>query len=291
MESYPWRAAYAWDSILAFREPALNIIAYISKLIYNDYATMFFLASLVTVGLNVRIISKYSVDIFVGLMLYIFIGAWPNSMNAVRQYMAAAVIFAGYRYILDRKFLKYCMVIALAVSCHVTAVIMLPAYFVVNRKVSFVNILLILALAAVMYLSSSFFFDVMEEVKGTEQEEYTYMQTSVNVFRVLVAFAPLFLPLLTKNGIFNNPQYRVCFNFLLMNAAFMLGTSGSAYLARVAIYTEIYATLAFPLLLAGMPPALRKLLTVLILLLYCFFCFYELRHRSTMNEFHWIFER
>ena len=41
-------------------------------------------------------------------MLYIFIGAWHGSFNGMRQYLAAAILFSGHRFIKERKFKEYC---------------------------------------------------------------------------------------------------------------------------------------------------------------------------------------
>ncbi len=291
MQGYGIRVANVWKDIATFNEPVLGIIAYISAVIYDDYATMFFNVALFTIALNVRTISKYSSNFFVGIMLYIFIGAWHNSFNGIRQYMAAAVIFAGHRYILEKKFWKYLLVILLASCCHITALVMLPLYFVVNRKVNLKNMILVVGIAVVMRYSYDIFFGIMNSVKGRDQTEFEYMQTEVNIFRILVAFAPLVLPLFTRKGFFEDKENRLYFNMLLMNAAFMFATAESAYLARVGIYTEIFATLAFPKILDGMISENKKIWTSIIMVLYFGFWVYELVGRDSLNNYQWIFER
>ncbi len=291
MQGYGTRVANVWDDIASFNEPALGVIALISAVIYDDFATMFFNVALFTVVLNVRTISKYSSNFFVGIMLYIFIGAWHNSFNGIRQYMAAAVIFAGHRFILEKKFWKYCLVVLLASCCHITALVMLPLYFVVNRKVNLKNIILVVGIAVIMRYSYDFFFSIMNTVKGRDQTEFTYMQTEVNIFRILVAFAPLVLPIFARKGFLEDRENRLYFNMLLMNAAFMFATAESAYLARVGIYTEIFATLAFPKLLDGMSSDNKKFMTTVIMVLYFGFWVYELLGRDALNNYQWIFAR
>ncbi len=291
MTSYSYRAHYFFNDLLAFQEPGLGFIAWVSRFIYDDYVTMFLNAAILTVGLNVITIRKYTKWFAVSILLYIFIGAWHGSFNAVRQYLAAAVIFAGHRYILDKKFIKYCLVILLACAFHKTALIMLPVYFLGARKLNFVTLLLVAGLTVLMRFSYDFFFDIMSEIKGKDQTKYGYMQQSVHIARVLVAVSALFLPFLSYKGFLKNNENRFYFNMLMINAGLMVAASGSAYLARIAIYTDIFATIAFPLFLKGMPKGIRTLMTSIILILYAAFWYTEVSTRLTLNDFHWIFER
>ncbi len=291
MQGYGYRVANVWNDLLSFKEPGLGVVSLISAVIYDDFATMFFNVALITVALNVFTISKYSSNFIMGIMLYIFIGAWHNSFNGIRQYLAAAIIFAGHRFILEKKFLKYCIVVLLASSFHITALIMLPLYFVVNRKINIRNIILVICIAVIMRYSYDFLFEIMSSIKGTDQTQFTYMTTAVNVFRILVAFAPLILPVFTHKGFLEDEENRLYFNMLLLNAAFMFATAKSAYLARVGIYTEIFATLAFPKILNGMSSNYKKFFATVIMMAYSFFWVYELLGRDALNNYHWIFER
>ena len=249
MNSYWLRKSTWFESLLEFEEPALGLIAKIGSFIYDDYASMFFLCSLITVGLYTKTISKYTNWFTVSILLYVFIGAWHGSFNGVRQYLAAAVLFAGHRFIFERKFWKYLFVVLIASLCHTTALIMIPVYFIVGRELNYKTIVLIVVGAIAMSLSYDFLFDIMSEIKGSEQEGYDYMQTNVSILRVAVAFAPLALGAVLYKQIRVDKETLFYISMTLMNAAFLFATSGSAYLARVGIYTEIYTVLAIPKIL------------------------------------------
>lgn len=280
-----------WQHIITFREPGFEIIAYLSRFIYNDYVSMFFCMSLFTVALNVKTISKYTESAFISFLLYIFIGAWHGSFNGIRQYAAAAIIFAGHRFILHKKFWKYALVVLLASAFHLTALIMLPMYFVLSKKLTVKNIIMLVVIAIAMRYSYEFFFGIMSAIKGNDQTQYAYMKESVTFFRILVAFAPIALALLVRKDFFEDKENTFYFTMLLLNATFMFATSGSAYLARVGIYTDIYATLAFPKMLKGMKKSDQMLLMVLILALYFIFWYYEVSKRPALNNFQFIWQR
>ena len=291
MLSYNLRASSVWIDLLTYSEPGLGLIAWISRFIKDDYATMFFNAALVTITLNVRTIAKYSEDFFVGILLYIFIGAWHGSFNGIRQYLAAAVLFCGHRYIVEKKFWKYMLVVFVASCFHTTALIMIPVYFVMTIQGEWKSIITIIVSSVVLRYSYDFLFALMSELKGNDQSGYEYMQTDVSFFRILVAFAPVILIMLCTKAYRNREDNVFYFRMTILNAAFMFAMSGSAYLARVGIYTDIFATIAMVKCVKGFPQSNRRILKLLILALYFAFWFYEVSTRETLNNFQWIFER
>ena len=76
----------------------------------------------------------------------------------------------------------------------------------------------------------------------------------------------------------------------LLNATLMTMAMNSAYLGRVGIYTGIYNTITWPILMKKVSPKNRKILIPLMLGLYAIYWSTEARGADLVN-FHWIFER
>ena len=55
-------------------------------------------------------------------------------LHQIRQLLAVVICFYAYRYILSKSIIKYYICILLACGCHLSAVIMVPAYFVLRYK-------------------------------------------------------------------------------------------------------------------------------------------------------------
>lgn len=68
------------------------------------------------------------------IFLFIAFGMLANSFNIMRQWMAASILFAGRKYVIDKQFLKYLIVVLIASCFHQTAIIMIPFYFIVRMK-------------------------------------------------------------------------------------------------------------------------------------------------------------
>lgn len=289
--SYSRRKEEWLFSLINFDEPGIGILAKIGSFIYDDYVSMFFLVAVMTIGLCIWTISKYSNNFTFSILIYIFIGAWHNSFNGIRQYAAAAIIFAGHRYIYDRKFLRYLLVIVCAMLFHKTAIIMVPIYFVANKKINFKTILFLIIGVLVIRFSYDYLFSIMSFLKGTDQSEYVYMQSNVNPLRIAVTFAPIFVALFIKTKLKMDKEIEFYLNLSLINAILMFATSGSAYLARVGIYTELFLTLLYPRLLKFFNKDSQKIFVILVLLFYFIYWHHEVSVRDSLNNFRWIFER
>jgi len=280
-----------WEALVAFDEPGTAVLSKVCSEIYDSPITFFLLSAFVTVSLYILTIKKYSNIFQMGVLLFVFIGSWHGSFNAMRQYMAAAIIFAGHRYIYEKKLKKYILIVAVASCFHITALVMLPIYFLVNKKISLKSISIVAGMVVVIRYSYDFLFAIMSFVKENDQTQYAYMLREVNATRISVAFAPLLIAFIAKNTKeMQDSETQFYVMLLIVNAGFMFGTSGSAYLARIGIYTECYGALALPRLINCFKNNSKRLIYILILGLYFAFWLYELNARRLL-DFRWSFGR
>ncbi len=79
-------------------------------------------------------------------------------LNQLRQFLACSIVCFAYRYIaLDKRFTKYAILILLASTFHFSALIMLPAYFVLKLRMK----MSYLAIASLFLLPFNFFYNQM----------------------------------------------------------------------------------------------------------------------------------
>ena len=67
------------------------------------------------------------------LMCFLFL-FFPTSWNIVRQYMAVGVAAFSYKYVFERKPVRFFICVFLAMLCHTTAIAMAPIYFLWSNK-------------------------------------------------------------------------------------------------------------------------------------------------------------
>lgn len=87
--------------------------------------------------------------------LILFMGLWFFfSFTYLRQVLAATVVWLGVRYIAERKLLKFLIVCAVGYSIHNSALIFLPMYFVPIRRFDTEKVLIAMAIALLLGITS-----------------------------------------------------------------------------------------------------------------------------------------
>lgn len=289
---YKGYAETFFEHLKTLNEPGFRFICWIIVLLGGDGTTFIFVAAFITVALFLITIYKNTNMLLPATLLYIFLGCWHGCFNGVRQYLAAAIVFAGLRFIKERKFWKYALVIFIAFLFHSSAAMMIFIYFIAYNKISFRNIIFLIGISLIILFS---FTEVLEFTGFLLQEDLSdegaYLTRSVNTFRILVAIAPaVFFLLLYQNKSITKEQ-RFWFNMLIINGVMMFATSNSAYLARMGIYTAPFSTIAIPELIKGVNPKEKKLITTIILVAFALFWLYEISNSSSLSDFTFIWQR
>lgn len=286
---YEERIERWFEYLIEYNEPGLNILAKIGSLIYDSPITMFFLASLVTIFLYTNTIKKYSNVFLISMCLYLFVGSWHGSFNAVRQYLAAAVLFAGHRFIFEKKLFKYILVVLVAMAFHRTAIIMLPIYFLVGKRFTWKNIGIVIVVVGIIRLSYDNIFATMSYFKGSDVTQYSYMSLEVNLLRICVALAPVVIAIYMKNWVLlQDAETQMYIMLMTIHAGLSIATQGSAYLARGGIYTETYMVFALPKLLKCFTNNSRKIATLFLGGCYFVYWLYSLKATGVV-DYNWCF--
>ena len=132
---------------------------------------------------------KHSVAIWLSILLFINIGGYYDSFNITRQLMASSIVFLGSRFLYERSFLKYILVILLGASFHRTALVMIPFYFILNMRINRKRALLLLMVGG---LSSSWVGYAINFIQRFFYSIYTtqsYGMTGLKFTNVVVPLA------------------------------------------------------------------------------------------------------
>ena len=89
----------------------------------------------VSIGCIYKAIKKYSYDIKLSLLLFLPF-FFQYDMHAARTASAMGIIVLSISYILERKLIKFLLLVALAAMFHTEAVIFIPMYFLWNVKIN-----------------------------------------------------------------------------------------------------------------------------------------------------------
>ena len=82
-----------------------------------------------------RLIYKYMKNLFWGFYLHTTIGLFTMSMSGMRQSIACCICWLGIDYIIDKKPIRFCLLVLIASTFHQSAIFFLVFYWIGNVKI------------------------------------------------------------------------------------------------------------------------------------------------------------
>lgn len=270
-------------------EPGIAFIYWLIRLFTTKNYVPILVFSIITIGLAMSVIYRNTDCLFMSSLLYMFM-CWDGTFNAVRQCLAVSIIFCGFKFLKNKEFWKYLIIVFIAFLFHRSAIIMIAPYFIIRNKVSFGSIsLLILGTVFVLY-SYDLLTDFTEFIlQGSLENAGGYATRNVNILRIIIACAPAVFYIVLYWGKELNPLTSFYIKLTVCHAIVMIMASKSAMIARVGIYTAPFCAIAIPELNKIFEIKTRRIINICILVLYGIYFVYGISISDSLNNFKWIF--
>ncbi len=91
---------------------------------------MFLVVALITIVLFFQSAKKCSKSFILSVSLFFLMGIYFDTFNGIRQYIAVALFVYSYRYIQEKKFWKFIILMFIAGLFHTSAFFFIPAYWI-----------------------------------------------------------------------------------------------------------------------------------------------------------------
>jgi len=290
MYNYDW--LYTKGDISITNQPALYVIARVTELLQHDSALWFFIMAVITIIPIAIVIKKHSIDAMLSLLFFVLIGSWHFSFNIVKQCAAMSIIFIGFSFLYNKDLKKWIIICLLAATFHLSALFMLPMYFVVDTSFDKKKLLICFVSAIILSLSYDFLFTSFSDLKttGVISMNSDDVKNSVNSLRITVNCAPVFFILLFKKMYdFNDKKFVLCYNLSIINVILNFVALNSIYLYRIVIYTNVFNVLLFPYIAKPFNKSTRYIIMMVMILLYFIFWTYDLYKGEYTRNYDWIF--
>lgn len=159
----------------------------------------FCVASLVITALVAVFIYAQCDARFAGLAMYLYmtLGFFYGSMNLIRQYIALAVSLFAIKFISQRKPVKFFAVVIIASLFHISALILIPMYFLANIKLSKKMLIIYSITGLLAYIFSEPILKFVTEFVYSyyDIDSGVFMQSTGNIYVIIpaIVFAAAFL--------------------------------------------------------------------------------------------------
>lgn len=261
------------------------------KAFTNNSQVYLFILSLITIICLFWGIVKHIPNVELGIFLFVATGCYLGTMNGVRQYLAAAILFFFLpKWLEEKKPWKCLSLILLTSTIHASTLIFIPLYFVARLKVWGKGTwwLLIIGIFVGLFFNTGFGQIIAETLDGTTFERYENMliagDTSINIVRVFVNAVPLVLSFVLKeNKEKQTPIYTVMFNMTVINFLVGIFATHMVYFYRLSAYFTPYMIVFLCMEIYAMPKENDKTLlySATLIFYFIFFVFTMLSYGDT----------
>ncbi|EOP12143.1 MULTISPECIES: EpsG family protein [Bacillus] len=269
---------FNWGNVQDSQNIGFSTLQMILKMYTNDPQVLILITALITNILIVAVLYKYSRMIELSLYVYIASGMYLVSMNGVRQYLTAAIIFAATKYILDGNWKKYFLIVLFASTFHQSALVLIPIYFVIRRKAWSAITFILLFFAVLIVIGFNQFAEVLFAAIGDTQYGHykDFQEGGANILRVAVEATPLILAYIGRHKlreIFPKSDYIV--NMALLGLVFMIISTQNWIFARFSIYFGLYQLILISWVVKLFTDKDQKLIYYAVLVFYFIYFVYE----------------
>ena len=219
-------------SDMSVTEPGLFLLSKLSDLVTGDHMAMFAISSVLSVGFFYLGLRRYGVK-HPTLVYFLYLCVlFPMTLNLVRQGIAISICFYAFSFILVKDFRSYFFWVLIASLFHISALLMIPVYFIARLFLSRLNtnnayaklILKVIVLMSVIYLllptlmslamdlfdkyssyqidpgegaNNTFFLQLIVLIVGIVFARWAMMKSDAKLYSMLIVLASIEVALMT----------------------------------------------------------------------------------------------
>lgn len=259
------------------------------KSLTNNSQVLIFITSLFTQCCFIRFIKRYSTEFTFSIFIYFTLGTFTLTLAAIKQVTAMAVLTLAFPYLEKKKWVKYFVLVAIAMLIHTYALAFVVLPFFKNRPWKLFTYIFAFTMIVLLFNFQDVitaFLEQADEIGKNIADYEVFDDQGVNIFRLLVYAVPPLLSLLFQKWIFKDSKEinNVLVHMSIIGLAFMvLGTqSGANMFGRMANYFELGTICILPTMLKKTFDA-RSHRLVTIVASICFFGFFYYANAINMS--------
>lgn len=234
---------------------------------------------------------KHSTYMWLSVLMFVIIGSYYSSFNIIRQILAVAIIFAGSKFLYERRFFKYLLVVILASLFHSTALIMIAFYFILNFRFNFRSIFLIFCGSFFVMLFLNNIVSFFQRNFYTSYVEGAYGMEGASFKIAIIPMALLIFSLFNYKKIdLSNTIQRIWLNAVIFNAFFSILGTKVFMINRVSHFFSSYTLLLIPLLFSKIKTKELRVVLIIILVFFLIIYHYIVYKNTDFDPYYFIWD-
>lgn len=255
---------YSWPDVLTinfYQEKGYVVFSRLIGEFTSDPMYLMLCSSILIVLLFFKEIKRESRTVWLSILLFINIGAYYTSFNIMRHIMAVAIIFAGSKFIYNRKFLKFLATVFIASLFHTTAIVFIPFYFILDVKYNKRNFIGITVGSIITTIFIRDILNIIFRFGFQRYANYEFGITGLNLTSAVVPISILLFVLFHKNLInLNEIKTKIWFNATFYYAIFTILGLRIQMIQRFSEFFTPYILLLIPLVISNIKNKNQKII-------------------------------
>lgn len=249
----------------------------------SNYHIFFFFPAIISSFVSVKFFKRYSANIAFSLLIFYSIGTYVMYIAAMKQSIAVGFLLLALPYAIDKKYIKYYILVFIAMLFHTHAFVFLVVPLFFGKPWGKVTWFLLAAVLISMATYDVTFGALMNTAlsMGISIVDWELFDGhSINLIRVVVYWIPALLALFLRNRLFSDStRTENLFANLSIGAAFVITIGlrqGANLFARMAAYYEIAVGITLPWMINKLfTKQSAQLVSIAAIVLYFVYFLYE----------------
>ena len=298
-KEYPlWPDAYKFITDPSAREPGFRIFTVLIKTyISQDYQPWLFIIASISGICIMYPLYKYSCNYGMSVFLFMVSCQFIWLLNGIRQFLVVAILFACTPLILNKKPIPYIIIVLILSTFHKSALIMIPAYFIVDSEPWSKRTMLFIACIILAMVFTSQFTGLLDTVVentdyASSMAEFKDTDDGTKPIRILVESIPIIIAFLYKDRIKEKltPIIKISINMSLIAIGVYIISKiarSGIMLGRLPIYFSLYNLILLPWLINNtFEKNERRIINFFMIICYLGFFYYQMQ--ITWNSFGYV---
>lgn len=203
-------SSLAWNEIIVLKADLLHdVLRKIVSVFFNDPQMYFFITAFFIVGVHLYTIKKYTDDVFLGVFLFYAVFGYFTANNITREYIAICFVMLAWKYIIERKPVKFFVFILIATGFHISALVAVPLFFLCRYRFSRNILYIYLLLGTVLVVFNKQLTTLIQYIMFDNYGE-GYGSEGSNPLRLIWTLLGIVsVALLSRNTVFYRTEERV----------------------------------------------------------------------------------
>lgn len=260
--------------------PGFWITNTILKTLGCSTQTFLMFYALITVGIYLWFIRKYTDNIWFSIFLFFTMGCYTFTMAAIKQCVAVAFCLVAVDRFLQNKKFGFIFWIIIASTFHPYSLVYLITPFLTFDAWSSKTRYLLIIFGAIAVGIQPLLGTIVNitTMIGEEYDASTFVGEGINIFRLAVIWAPIVLSFVTRKYLRKNNSKvdNVILNLSMLNAEIMfVGLFGTAnYFGRLANYFLMFQPLLLPYILKAFNKSSKQRMIIICVVCYFLYFYY-----------------